>query len=358
MNPIYKAAVYDFSEHDAEGAYLYDYFLSLRESGFRAASFFNVTALKQLHTHAKQCKGVRYGVGQGAYIWEAIRLSPELGEEFLITYAGHLAARFNCVNALRRLELTVDELSLQDTIEQASLSGLTALHHSAFSASVPCLEYLLSMGIDHAIVDKKDNTFLHALVVSPAEPEKQLACFHVVKKCLAEMIPDPLDLKAFYQTKNTAGETALDLAAKKGNKELTCQFLFVLGADMEPVETRFSGMSIHYGRLLAERIVQIDRKILGLGNAIEELERKIMENTAAKVELRASVGELREAMENQNRIIAWQQRVIMMTVNILGAAGMMPPEVAGALATPAPCVATLAWGADEEIDPVSLPLDN
>ena len=99
-----------------------------------------------------------------------------------------------------------------------------------------------------------------------------------------------------------------------------------MGADMEPVETRFSGMSIHYGRLLAERIVQIDRKILGLGNAIEELERKIMENTAAKVELRASVGELREAMENQNRIIAWQQRVIMMTVNILGAAGMMPEE--------------------------------
>lgn len=332
------------------------------ENGFRARCFDKEPYYFPMYTaaQARVIKSVQhYWKGRGGlrlYIpgrnvrlasdFPGIEVGSALEERFYLTEATHLAARFNCPNIINFLlrelpdvvEVHNEQLQKQDNLTRGHLSGLTALHHAAVVLAKDALMMMLERGVDPTAPDKKDNTFMHALAVSTGEGEDQLACFHAANKFLVETITDPLALKAFYQTENKDGKIALQLAAEAKNKELVTQLLFVMGADMEPVETHFAGMSIHYGRLLAERIAQIDREILGVSKSIEELQRQVIENTAAKVELQSSVRDL-------TRLVHWQQQIIMVMATSLFAAGMMPAEIVPLLAAPpAAEPALLAWG--------------
>lgn len=286
--------------------------------------------------------------------YPAIDVDPAFDDKFYLTEATHIAARLNCPNIinhlLRHLPDTPaarnEQLHKQDKLTRGKLSGLTAIHHGAVALAKDAVLMLLERGVEYAVLDKKDNTFMHALAVSTGKSEDQLACFHAVNKWLQENIADPLELKAFYQAKNKDGKTALKLAAEANNKELVTQLLFVTGADVETVETNFKALSIHYGRLLGERIVQVERDIAGVKKSILELQSQIHENTAAKVELRSSVRDL-------TRLVHWQHKIITVMAMSLSAAGMMPQEAIALMGEVAqPCPALLAWEG-EGVGPVA-----
>lgn len=353
LHPIKAVELDDITRFDSVDSPLFAYLSPMLLTGFRARAFHQRSTYYPVFTdladtHCEQGQWYnRLDILFKSDGWllspfMAIDVSTDIDDQFLLTEVTHIAARLNCPTILKGLIDTFlgpDQkaiLSKQDKLSFGLLNGLTAIHHAAHVAGQSTLLAILARDdIEVDLQDKNENTFMHALACSKATPEKQLACFHAVNKYLMETITDPLELKAFYQTKNKDGKTALQLAAEAKNKELVIQLLFVLGADMEPIETHFSSMHIHYGRLLAERIAQVDREIDGLKHSIIELQRQISENTAATAQLRAG-------MAAQNKVIASQQQMIMLMASALAAGGMMPAELVAGV-EPQRALARLAW---------------
>ena len=345
---------YDLSAQDSLTTTLGTYLLGLRDFGLRGRVFDFDHHLCPLFTspspdlirHAGQST-FEYWAPPPTYafhsFFRAIEINPALPEANRYTEATHIAARFNCQNLLKALANSPADYLKQDNSNFLGvLDGLTALHHAALAFSPKVMEFLLKdCGIDFTTaVDKKGNTLLHALACSKGPAEKQLGMLQDLVKLLFDLEFDAEKRERFYQHKNTAGDTALNVAANAKNKELVQKLMFLPGADTEeksdahPKGVDFTGLGIHYGKLLSHEYALLFEKNLAFGERLDRQEEVVTNVVAA---LRATVAALEDAKE-EIALLKQNQLLLMQMVGALAAgnpeAQRLIAGVGGRLAAP------------------------
>jgi hypothetical protein len=344
----------DLSAQDFPESALWKYLVGIKDSGFRGRIFdleshsfplFTTPAEMGFADAFVRLGRHQYGpaYGYGSTLFRAIEVKADLPEVSRYTEATHIAGRFNCPNLLKALANSPANYLKQDNSHFLGvLDGLTALHHAALGFSPKVMEFLLKdCGIDFTTaLDKNGNTLLHALACSKGPAEKQLGMLQDLVKLLFDLEFDAEKRERFYQHKNTAGDTALNVAANAKNKELVQKLMFLPGADTEeksdahPKGVDFTGLGIHYGKLLSHEYALLFEKNLAFGERLDRQEEVVMNVVAA---LRATVAALEDAKE-EIALLKQNQLLLMQMVGALAAgnpeAQRLIAGVGGRLAAP------------------------
>ncbi|MCX7123111.1 MAG: hypothetical protein NTV32_05520 [Gammaproteobacteria bacterium] len=178
------------------------YLISLAERGFRAREFHVEGSYQVLNTVFKAPFPASMGScfyspiifpnhAYRASLFAAVEVSPAFEDEYLCTFASHLAARSNCPEILKLLKAMGANFMLQDHLKYSTgLSGLTAFHHAAHGLADRALAHLLYEEKPDlkALLDTEGNTILHALACSvsttAAGKAQQLAVFDIIETAL------------------------------------------------------------------------------------------------------------------------------------------------------------------------------
>ena len=192
--------------------------------------------------------------------------------------------------------------ALKEFLVRKNWNGRTVLHEAIVNFNFDALaKFLTIFKMDpFATLDAKGNTILHTLADSKGEPKKQLGMLQDLVKLLFDLEPDVEKRERFYQYKNTAWDTALQVAGNAKNKELVQKLVFLPGADAEeksgahPKGVDFAGLGIHYGKLLAHECALLFERNLAFGDRLDHQEKVI---THVVETVGAVIGELGEAKQ-------------------------------------------------------------
>ncbi len=354
----------DLSAEDALTTPLGCYLLSLKEIGFRGR-FFDLESQYCLLfrdpvpiiPHIKNYPDGRFSYLTGSpsvvfSFFRAIEIKPDLPLENKYTEATHIAALFNCPLLMAALVDSPADYLRQDASNfYGILDGLTALHHAARALSKKALMRLLEIVGPAAFeaVDKNGNTFLHALACSQNSGEGAAHQIDLLKTFVKFFFATERDLskrEKFYQHINKFGDTALNIAANRGNKELVTELVFLPGAKTEaksatnPKGLDFGALGIDYGTLLARKHAIFGEYMMTLEESVfslrEEggLQREAMRAMADALdasERRQALLEDALARSEQNQFLLMQ--MMQSLCGDLTARGLIGPDL-GRLAVP------------------------
>ena len=307
----------DLSAQDFPESALWKYLVRIKDSGFRGRFFdlesqcfpLFVTYVEMgLDARCVLFKLGRHfgwpGAGVASTLFRAIEVNAALPEANRYIEAIPIAVLVNCPNLVAALADSPADYSKQyASVINGVIDGPTLLHHAALGLNPKVMEYLLKdCGIDFTTaVDKKGNTLLHALACSKGHAAKQLGMLQDLVKLLFDLEADVEKRECFYQHTNTAGDTALNVAANARNKELVQKLMFLPGADTEdksaahPKGVDFTGLGIHYGKLLAHECALLFERNMAFGERLDHQEEVIAHQREA---IGAVIGELGEARQN------------------------------------------------------------
>ncbi len=282
----------DFSLQDSPESDWGRYLLSLKESGFRGRFFDLPEHQCLLYTHpipssyVKAYSGGRYSYPSSSWKFSFFRavdlnLNRDLPESHRYTEASHIAALFNCQELIDALSEDSNEALLKQ--DQSNfyevLAGLTALHYAVLGLHKKILTYLLQdRRLDLMTLDRNGNTLLHVLACLKDSPVKQVDFFQAIVKLVFKLEPDAEKREKFYQHKNKANKTALELAASAENKELVQRLIFIPGVNILTVDLKALG--IDYGTKLNQELAVVREYVM----AVDESARSLREEAAIERE--------------------------------------------------------------------------
>jgi hypothetical protein len=142
----------------------------------------------------------------------------------------------------------------------------------------------------------------------------------------------------FYQQKNHSGDTALQVAGNAKNKELVQKLLFLPGADAEeksaahPKGVDFTGLGIHYGKLLALESALLFERNLALGERLDSQEEVIACHREAIGAVIGELGEARQSIAMLTDALERSERNQLMLMQVVSALAAGNPDVQRLLA--------------------------
>jgi hypothetical protein len=374
--PMMDPVGYDLSAQDSLTTPLAVYLLGLRSSGLCGRVFDLDHHLCPLFTspcdHFFRGSGrptLEYPVPAPTYafhsFFRAIEIKPGLPLENKYTEATHLAGLFNCPVLMEALADSPADYLKQDCANfYGILDGLTALHQAARALSKKALMRLLEILGSEAFTafDKNGNTFLDALACSQNSGEEAARQIDLLKTFVKFFFATERDLsnrEKFYQHLNKFGDTALNIAANRGNKELVTELVFLPGAKTEaksstnPKGIDFGALGIDYGTLLARKHAIFGEYMMTLEESVFSLRE---EGELQREAMRAMAIELEESRQNQFFLM---QTMVMLCRDLSQHRGLLRPETAALLSrTPFLALGDLAEagagagaGVDGEADP-------
>lgn len=376
----------DLSAQDFVDSPLWRYLLKFKDCGFRGRVFDLESQCFRLFATSGEMGQSRdlalvvgwHRYGNASALFRAIAIDPDLPEANRYLEASRVAAFMNCPNLMTALTDSPADYLRQDASNfYGILDGETALHHAARALSEKALMRLLEILGSEAFtaVDKNGNTFFHALACSKGPAARQLDLLRAITEFFLTLEPDVAKQAAFYQHKNKFGDTALNVAANRGNKELVTELIFVLGANAEaksqthPKGIDFGALDIHYGTLLAQKQATSIVKTRVLETSVSSLREERDDDREA---MRAMVVELEDSRREralladelarsaqrqlmlENVLAAHMQLMAMLCGDLTQHRGLLRPETAALLSSTPFLVLGDAprAGAGEEAEPV------
>ena len=139
-------------------------------------------------------------------------------------------------------EMIVKEILKQKKIDIDAVNdnNETCLFLAARFGSYNIFKFLIEKGADYLILDKDDNTILHAAAMSKHNDSSAIAMF-IINKFIKEMTNDNgIDINQ----KNVMGMTPLHIASKSGNNE-TAKILIQNGSNIN-AKDKLSRTGLHW----------------------------------------------------------------------------------------------------------------
>ena len=331
LNPRDPISI-DLSSQDSLDFPLWQYLLKLPDSRFLGRVFDLETQRFPLFTTSVEMGFVsayarqgRHQYGLHSTLFRAIEIKPDLPPENELTKASHIAAVLNCPLMEVFGDSPAAYLKQDQTSYYGILDGLTALHHAARALSKKALMRLLEILGSEAFTafDKNGNTFLHALACSQNSGEGAAHQIDLLKTFVKFFFATERDLsnrEKFYQHLNKFGDTALNIAANRGNKELVTELVFLPGAKTEaksstnPKGIDFGALGIDYGTLLARKHALFGEYMMTLEESVfslreeGELQREAMRAMADALD----ASERRQSLLEDELIRSREERFMLM----------------------------------------------
>lgn len=189
--------------------------------------------------------------------------------------------------------------------------------------------------------DTRGNTCLHYLAMAQ-KSEQQLTMLDVIDDAisikLASDVDRALKITALIGKKNTAEQTALQIAFANKNKALVIR-LMELGADHTTIA--WHSLEIDLGKVMQAKTARTDRRTVEHSRVLmahsQDL-RAIGDVTEAMILRMAHVEEQNRLLHAQNRLLLERQQqmfgVLTGLMDVMGDRGILPPERRALLLAP------------------------